>query len=317
MDPMKKPMTERRKRNMISPPTRAYISESRKAPEFTLWKLIHGYVYARWTYIYISAGRGNHWLAKVFGPAVRWMSGLFPGKNSMEDPLASGTFADGYHGKVMPLDAAKSLISVQQDIQLCDLEKVIPYPRARDIILRNPDHIVALECPCRAGVEDPCLPMDVCLIVGDPMAGMVRQFHPDRSRQITREEAAAILEAEHERGHVHHAFFKDAVLGRYYAICNCCSCCCGAMHAHQNGTPMLASSGYEVSVQEELCSGCEQCVEMCPFDVLSVPGGTVAAELEKCMGCGVCVSNCAQGALSLVRNPVRGEPLEIGELIGM
>jgi tRNA (Thr-GGU) A37 N-methylase len=27
--------------------------------------------------------------------------------------------------------------------------------------------------------------------------------------------------------------YKDAMLGRFYAICNCCSCCCGAMQAHQ------------------------------------------------------------------------------------
>jgi hypothetical protein len=25
--------------------------------------------------------------------------------------------------------------------------------------------------------------------------------------------------------------YKDAMLGRFYAICNCCSCCCGAMEA--------------------------------------------------------------------------------------
>jgi len=33
------------------------------------------------------------------------------------------------------------------------------------------------------------------------------------------------------------------------------------------------------------------------------------------MGCGICVSKCAQDALSLVRDPTRGEPLEMRELI--
>ena len=37
------------------------------------------------------------------------------------------------------------------------------------------------------------------------------------------------------------------MLGRFYAICNCCKCCCGAMQAHLNGVPMLASSGYVAS----------------------------------------------------------------------
>jgi hypothetical protein len=28
-------------------------------------------------------------------------------------------------------------------------------------------------------------------------------------------------------------YYKDAMLGRFYAICNCCACCCGAMQAWQ------------------------------------------------------------------------------------
>ena len=39
-------------------------------------------------------------------------------------------------------------------------------------------------------------------------------------------------------------------------VCNCCSCCCGAMQAWQNGTPMLASSGYEGDVEPAACVGC-------------------------------------------------------------
>jgi ferredoxin len=33
------------------------------------------------------------------------------------------------------------------------------------------------------------------------------------------------------------------------------------------------------------------------------------------MGCGVCVSQCPQGALSLLREPSKGEPLEIRQLL--
>ena len=62
--------------------------------------------------------------------------------------------------------------------------------------------------------------------------------------------------ASHKRGHVSHAFFKEAVLGRYYAICNCCSCCCGAMQAHREGVPMLASSGYLAALEADNCLHC-------------------------------------------------------------
>ena len=137
---------------------------------------------------------------------------------------------------------------------------------------------------------------------------------PEKARWITQAEADAILQAEDERGHVHHAFFKDASLGRFYAICNCCACCCGAMKAHQNGVPMLASSGYICEIDENLCAGCGICLESCQFGALRVDG-TAQVDMKMCMGCGVCVNNCPQGAMSLRREAARGEPLEIAELI--
>ena len=111
--------------------------------------------------------------------------------------------------------------------------------------------------------------------------------------------------------------YKDAMLGRFYAICNCCSCCCGAMRAWRNGTPMLACSGYVSQAESTLCTGCGLCVENCQFSALSLDGdGLAMVDAERCMGCGVCVSTCTQGALLLVRDPARGEPLEISELVG-
>jgi Pyruvate/2-oxoacid:ferredoxin oxidoreductase delta subunit len=181
--------------------------------------------------------------------------------------------------------------------------------------LQNPDHIVVLECPCRVSRPEPCLPLDVCLIVGEPFASFVNEHHPDRSRWISPNEAVEILQAEDERGHVHHAFFKDAMLGRFYAICNCCSCCCGAMHAHRNGTPMLASSGYVTRVDEDLCIGCGDCLDYCQFGALSLMDIVVSIDMDACMGCGVCGDKCEQDALSLYREASKGEPLDLCELM--
>jgi len=206
-------------------------------------------------------------------------------------------------------------VLINEEIKIPDLEQVIPYKRARSIVMKNPDRIVALDCPCRAAMEHPCTPIDVCLIVGDPFASFVHEHHPERSRFITRDEAIEILQAEDERGHVHHAFFKDAMLERFYAICNCCECCCGAMHAHRTGTPMLASSGYVSQVDENLCIGCDDCVEYCQFGALEVVDELNRVNYEKCMGCGVFVDKCKQGAIGLVRDKAKGVPLEICALM--
>lgn len=185
---------------------------------------------------------------------------------------------------------------------------MIPYARARDIVPLNPDHIVALECPCRASRANPCQPLDVCLIIGEPFASFIIEHHPRRSRWITQQEAVDILRAEHDRGHVHHAFFKEAMLGRFYAICNCCSSCCGAMQAWNNGVPMLAPSGYVIKIDRSRCESCGTCVEFCQFSALRM-------DEAMCMGCGACISNCERGAHSLVRDPRKGVPLEIRKLI--
>lgn len=304
-------MKHKSRSGLLSASTRAFRQEARRTPGYSLFDWLHGYLYARWPYLYIGIGTGEHSLARIVGPLLRLGGRLFPRRAGNGRP----TFADGYHGKVVPLEAATQLVTVREDVDLGDLEQIIPYATARDLVLQHPDHIAVLECPCRAARATPCLPLDVCLIVGEPFASFVVEHHPRRARWITPDEAIEILRAEDERGHVHHAFFKDAMLGRFYAICNCCACCCGAMQAHQHGTPMLASSGYVSTVDTDRCIGCGTCVDFCQFHAISTDNGHARVDLAVCMGCGVCVAGCPQQALSLVRDPAKGAPLEIRELI--
>jgi ferredoxin len=302
---------------IVHPSTMDFIQEARRIPGYRLFDILHGYIYARWPYLYISIGKGEHRLSPVLAKISNSINRLLlPLLNSNgSEKIAGNTIAETYHGKVVSFEAAKQLVSVQEDVRLENLEKIIPYGQARDIVLKNPGHIVVLECPCRAAKGNACKPMDVCLIVGEPFASFVTEHHPRRSKWIDSEGAIEILRAEEERGHVHHAFFKDAMLGRFYAICNCCACCCGAMRAQRRGTPMLASSGYVSMVDEDLCIGCGDCNDYCQFFALSVNNGYASIDQSLCMGCGVCVSHCPQDALTLIKDPSKGEPLEIVKLL--
>lgn len=295
----------------IKPSTREFITEARKVPGYSFFDLLHGYVYGRWPYLYIGIGTGQHPLAKWLALLGRLVKKRSAKKEPEEAASSRVGFADNYHGKTVPLETARRLVMINEEIKIQDLEQVIPYRRARSLIMNNPDHIVVLDCPCRSARPNPCLPLDVCLIVGEPFASFVHEHHPERSRRITRDEAVAILKAEDERGHVHHAFFKDAMLDRFYAICNCCDCCCGAMRAHRSGTPMLASSGYVSQVDEDLCMGCGDCVPYCQFHALEIVEDHNRVIYEKCMGCGVCVNKCEHDALTLVRDGAKGIPLEV------
>ena len=151
-------MKGRRRKVWISPSTREFAREARQTKGYTLFDWIHGYVYARWPYLYIGIGTGEHRLAKALAPLAGWIARRLPHKPSKrhgadlsaeipgEEP-AKPSFADAYHGKVVPLQAAVQLVTVREEIRIENLEKIIPYARARDLILKNPDHIAVLDCP--------------------------------------------------------------------------------------------------------------------------------------------------------------------------
>lgn len=312
----------------VLPSTRALIREARGTPSFGLRDFFHCYFYGRWVYLYISLGTGEHRAVRLLGPLVRLLAWLFDYRPEELPSAAAGgcikklpasgesiTFADTYHGKVVPLEAARQLVTIDRPIRLTELEHVIPYHLARDLVIQNPDHIALLECPCRSSRPNPCLPLDVCLVIGEPFASFTIEHHPRRARWISTSEAVAVLKAEARRGHVHHAFFKEALFGRFYAICNCCACCCGAMQAMQNGVPMLASSGYVSRLDKALCAQCGVCAQSCQFGAIALAEGYPVIDNRVCMGCGVCVNRCARKALCLVRDPAKPAPLELERLL--
>jgi ferredoxin len=285
----------------LLPSTRRMWREARAKGQ-PWWLFFHTYVYGRFSYAYIGTAIGER------GLLARVKRALSP----LALRVANGRgWANEYHGKVLPTAAARRLVEVREDVAEVVPEQIIPFQSARDLVLSASGPVVAFDCPCRSARAEPCLPMDVCLVVGDPFASFALEHHPGRAREISRQEAVEILEAEADRGHVHHAFFKHAMLDRLYAICNCCSCCCGAMWAQRNGTPMLVSSGYVAQVDAQGCVGCRLCAERCPFDAVTV-AGLAHIDAERCMGCGVCVRACPHGALALVRDASKPAPLIVG-----
>lgn len=230
--------------------------------------------------------------------------------------------SETYHGKVLRLDDARRIITINRDIELRNLDQVLPYKYAKSIILNNPHNIVVYQCPCRGVQENPCKPTDVCLVVGDPFVDLVRFFQPFRSRRVTPEEALRILREEDDRGHVHTAWFKRTMLDRFYAICNCCKCCClGMKFMAGYRMKMLLPSGYR-AVSGDACTGCGACAAYCQFDALEMIFCAADGKnlkkcnviRENCFGCGVCESKCKRNAIHLELDPAKGVPLNIDML---
>lgn len=140
---------------------------------------LHAYIYGRWTNQYINV------LVNHIHPRLgRWKE----------------WHADRYHGKVLTYEHAKAIVTLDKEIPLQDLERIIPYSLARNIVLNASPDIAVYECGCRNSRENPCQPTQVCMIIGKLFVDFILEHNPETSRRITREEALEILDAEHKKG---------------------------------------------------------------------------------------------------------------------
>ena len=255
------------------------------------FKGLHGYVYGRWIKEYIHV-LIHHVIPRLGPGGKKWLTGHF-------------------HSKILTTELAKAIITHNHDIPLQNMEQIIPYPFARDIVLKGPPEVAVFQCGCRQIRENPCQPIQVCMVIGQPFVDFIIEHHPDSSRRLTQAEALELLEAEHRRGHLHSAWFKDACLDRFYSICNCCQCCCAGIEAMVKfGVPMMASSGYVAKVDEANCTACGACEDACAFKAIKM-NGNATVNLEKCMGCGVCTGQCPTQAISLIRDGSKGVPMDV------
>lgn len=192
--------------------------------------------------------------------------------------------------------------------------QVAPYELAAGIIEQAQSWGVQ-DCICRiqtALVGKPCNhPVDVCMVFSsepDAFAGSTEM------KALTKEEAYGVLRRSDEAGLVH--CVSNNSKGNWY-ICNCCTCSCGILRgmAELGIANVVASSSFVNTVNNDLCTCCGLCVDLCLFGALSVDG-VASVNQTKCVGCGVCVNSCGDKALILVRRPeeeIKPVPISLGD----
>lgn len=52
-------------------------------------------------------------------------------------------------------------------------------------------------------------------------------------------------------------------------------------------------------VNAETCTGCENCIESCPSEAISMKDGKAFVDKDACVDCGVCVDECPVEAISM------------------
>jgi electron transport complex protein RnfB len=123
-------------------------------------------------------------------------------------------------------------------------------------------------------------------------------------RKVSAEEAFAIADEAEEAGLIHTWPFPPS----FFTICNCCRDCCiifdGGIY-YGTIDRVLEKSRFRAEIDQDIYTGCEDCVERCFFGAIevvesdSIEGPRATLNQEKCFGCGLCVVGCSIGAITM------------------
>jgi electron transport complex protein RnfB len=189
-------------------------------------------------------------------------------------------------------------------------EDVLWHEDMAEIIRRNGGYGV-VDCPCRRNRQNCDMPLWACVHTR-PNIVEYEVGRGGRMKRLNVEEAIENNDMVERAGLVHETPYNAAMIPG--VICNCCICCCGVLIGSMaSGRPFaaMAPSRFRATVAQELCTGCQTCIERCPFDAIEMVKVAGSKKMkarviaEKCFGCGVCVVGCKDKALTfeLVRPP--------------
>jgi ferredoxin len=200
-----------------------------------------------------------------------------------------------------------------------DVQAVYPYHMVEKVI--NQAHTIAVaHCPCRMtarligrGCEHPT---EVCLKFDDIAEYLIER---GLAREIDKKEALDIIKKSGEAGLAH---FVDNAVGDVKHICNCCGCACvNLSNFRRRKIPrdLLVDCYFIRYTDEEKCTGCGTCVDICPVNALTMDGEFPVIDEDWCVGCGVCALQCpAEAAKIKPRSDRAGQslPADFVELHG-
>jgi len=199
------------------------------------------------------------------------------------------------------------VVPVEAEIKQ-NVDNILPYESINRIVDKF-DTIAVANCYCRHEknlLGKKCEVTDHkenCLFFGQTARFVIDYKF---GREISKEEAKKIVFQSEEDGLVHKSFHvKSDIEKDELAICNCCKCCCGTFENYYRGAaPTHTYTSYLAKVDENECTSCEECVEKCPMEAISIDEAARVEE-DKCIGCGVCAYNCPVQAITLERTGTR------------
>ena len=177
---------------------------------------------------------------------------------------------------------------------------VLDYERASEVV-RTASSIGVGICYCRHKKEHlggACsAPKDICMTFNSTARSVIKH---GIARQVDASEGLELLQEGIQHNLVQ---FGENVREKVSFICNCCGCCCEAMLAARRFAVLnpIATTNFLPEIDEEKCSGCGKCVDVCPVQAMGLVSAgdwqkpkrkRARVDEELCLGCGVCVRQC-------------------------
>jgi H+/Na+-translocating ferredoxin:NAD+ oxidoreductase subunit B len=183
--------------------------------------------------------------------------------------------------------------SVTTELNIMDHEHL-------EALIKTQSKILVAPCICRREhtmVGKGCGKMEeACLVFG---GGAYIYESRGIGRTITQEEAIEIVKKGVKQGLVPQP--SNSV--KPVNICLCCDCCCQILsNIKKTDAPgKIVNSNYQALIDQELCTGCQACEDICPMDAIKMNATDIVAKVntDRCIGCGLCVTVCEFDAVAL------------------
>jgi Pyruvate/2-oxoacid:ferredoxin oxidoreductase delta subunit len=192
---------------------------------------------------------------------------------------------------------------------------VFPFEMMEEVIQRV-GVIALVHCPCRAtahliGKKRCDHPLENCIKYDELAEYLIEK---GIGKEISKFEALDVIKKSEEAGLVH---LVDNAREGIKHTCNCCGCCCwsvGTIRRKKIPRDVLMATYFLRETDKEKCTGCGECVKICPVNVIKMEGDFPVVDREWCIGCGVCAIPCPSSAIKLVRKSEAIPPKDFKEL---